>query len=327
MRSLFPAAVAAVLLTTTAASAQDFPQTFEHRFGTTVVEAAPERVVTLSYTHDTWLALGVVPVALRLWFADGPYGTFPWATPLLGDAQPVVIEGDVNIEQIAALDPDVIEAVWAGITLEEYDLLSQIAPVVAAEGQYADFGTPWDVMAVTIGRIAGQEAEARAMVDAVNAQLAEVAARHPDWAGQTATLAWASTDGPGIYRSIDTRARVVNAMGFVTPPAVDAAGPESEFYAPLSGEDLSPLDSDLLLWVVGEGEEALVRDLPLRLTLRAHAEGREVLATPDIATLLSVSSVLSLPEAIRLLEPLIAAAMDGDPATPVPTSVAAGLAP
>ena len=124
---------ATLLLSTTALSAQDFPQTFEHRFGTTVVESRPERVVSLSYqNHDNFLALGVVPVGIRYWYGDYPFGVWPWAQEALGDAEPFVIEGEISIEAIAALEPDLIEAVWSGITEEEYQLLSEIAPVIPA---------------------------------------------------------------------------------------------------------------------------------------------------------------------------------------------------
>jgi iron complex transport system substrate-binding protein len=58
--------------------AKDFPQTFEHRFGTTVVESEPERIVSLDYGgQDDLLALGIVPVAQRNWYGGYPLGTWP----------------------------------------------------------------------------------------------------------------------------------------------------------------------------------------------------------------------------------------------------------
>ena len=58
--------------------AQDFPQNFEHRFGTAVIKARPERIVSLDYGgQDDLLALRVVPVAVRYWYGDYPLSTWP----------------------------------------------------------------------------------------------------------------------------------------------------------------------------------------------------------------------------------------------------------
>jgi iron complex transport system substrate-binding protein len=67
--------------------------------------------------------------------------------------------------------------------------------------------------------------------------------------------------------------------------------------------------------------------LPMRKTLKAHREGREVMAGSLIAGALSFGSVLSLPFALKELEADLVLALDGDPATKVASSVKAGLAP
>ena len=55
---------------------------------------------------------------------------WPWAQAVLSSAQPVVRKGEINVEQITALNPDVIEALWSGLSAEEYALLSQNATVI-----------------------------------------------------------------------------------------------------------------------------------------------------------------------------------------------------
>lgn len=59
--------------------------------------------------------------------------------------------GALNYEAILALSPDLIIAVSAGITQDEYDLLSQIAPTIAQSGDYIDFGMPWQEATQLIG--------------------------------------------------------------------------------------------------------------------------------------------------------------------------------
>ena len=109
MRRLPQITLAAVLLSSTAAVAEDWPRTFESRFGTAVIEAPPERVVSLSYqNHDNFLALGVVPVGLRWWYGDYPRAVWPWAEAALGDAEPYVFRGeDISIAELAARVADV----------------------------------------------------------------------------------------------------------------------------------------------------------------------------------------------------------------------------
>ena len=67
--------------------------------------------------------------------------------------------------------------------------------------------------------------------------------------------------------------------------------------------------------------------MPMRRALKAHGESREVLASGLLAAAISFGSILSLPFAVSELEADIASALDGDPKTPVPSAVRAGLAP
>lgn len=165
-------------------AAQEFPQVFEHRFGTSTLEAKPERVVTLSYLgQDHFLALGVVPVAARDWYGDYPHAAWPWAVEALGDGAPEMLADEISYEQIAALNPDVIEAMWSGITEEQYAALSKIAPVIAAEARFTNWDTPWDVQARTTGRIVGKTAEADGLIAALDARFERIAAEHPSGKG------------------------------------------------------------------------------------------------------------------------------------------------
>src|SRR4051812_32228679 len=184
------------------ALAQDFPLTITHMYGTTKIPAKPQRVVSLSFAgHDDIIALGVKPVAIRYWYGNYPDGVWPWAQEALGDAHPVVLKADINMEQIAALAPDLILAVGSGITAEQYALLSAIAPTVAGEAQYGEYGTPWQVSAHTTGLALGEVDKADAITKAIENRIAGIAAAHPDWQGKSAAVAFYWNDAPGAYRS------------------------------------------------------------------------------------------------------------------------------
>lgn len=317
MKSLLATAIAvATLMTIGGARADDFPVTIEHMYGSSTIAKQPERVVSLAFAGvDNILALGVKPIAVRYWYGDYPYAVWPWAQNALGDAKPDVLTGEINIEQIAALKPDLILAASSGITREQYDLLSQIAPTIAPEAQYGDYGTPWQVDVRTVGKALGKSAEAEAQIKAIEDRFAAIRAAHPDWEGKTAAVAFYWNDAPGAYRSIDSRPRLLDSLGLKTPPAIDALGKPDDFYVSFSSEDLSPLDADVVIWFE---EFTVAESVKLRPTTRAFKEGREIFVDNMISGAFSYSSLLSINYALDKLVPLIELAIDGDPATIVP---------
>ncbi|BAN04444.1 iron-siderophore ABC transporter substrate-binding protein [Ilumatobacter coccineus] len=305
----------------------EFPVTIEHKFGATTIDAEPERVVSIGYNeHDFLLALGVVPVALRDWYGEQPNSVWPWAQDELGDATPDVLPvTELNFEQIAALQPDLITGVWSGISDSDYELLSAIAPTVAQPDTYEDYGTPWQEQTLILGRATGREAEARAIVDELDAKFAAARDAHPEWIGQTASVAFVTEEGPGAYTSQDTRSRIMQDLGFVIPEINDSGG-DGSFYLEMSPEDITPLDVDVLVWVAGafEAIDGILNQLPTRPALTAVQEGREIFAGIELSGAFSHGSPLSLDYALEALVPEIEAAADGDPSTPVPSAVEVG---
>jgi iron complex transport system substrate-binding protein len=299
----------------TAASDGTFPISIENSFGTTVIESKPERVVSIGYTDgDFVLALGVTPVGIRDWYGGKPGGLWPWAaeSPAAAESIAVLQSEELNLEKIAELEPDVIIAIGSEIEQGEYDTLTQIAPVVAQTDDYVKFGTPWDVAQMTIGRALGMEAEAAAIVDGVKSQIAEVAAAHPDWTGKTTNVVIPATDGTWFaYTDQDNRGRLLTELGFVIPqPIVDLAG--DLFYAQGSGEQLSLVDADLLVYntfVVADREA--VEALPLWSSIPAVADGRSVFLDEQLIGAMSFGTTLSIPYALEGLAPQIEAALGG----------------
>jgi iron complex transport system substrate-binding protein len=300
---------------------------FDHAYGTAILKAPAKRVVSIGYTtQDPLLALGVVPVGLRYWFGDEPSATGPWAAPLLGDAKPAIIKGEVSAEAVAALEPDLIIGIGSGISQEEYQLLSQVAPVIMHPKGRSTYDIGWDEITTTIGRAVGKDAEAASAVAATRKVFSDIRDRHPDWQGKTGVAAYNFGGETGFFNLTDTRGRLVSQLGFRQTDAMKTLASDI-FYTKLSPEDLSALDADVIIWIQSGGNAADLAAMPMRKLLKAHAEGREVLANRMVAAAMSYGSVLSLPYALERLEPEIAAAIDGNPATPVPSAVKAGLAP
>ncbi|HEU4328700.1 MAG TPA: iron-siderophore ABC transporter substrate-binding protein [Roseiflexaceae bacterium] len=314
-----------------AAGGATFPVTIAHKHGSTTIPAAPQRVVTLGYTdQDPVLALGVQPVAVRFWFGEPANGVWTWAQDQLGGATPQVLNlpfGELNYETIATLRPDLILAVSAGITDEEYATLSNIAPTVAQSDAYVDFGVPWQEQTKVIGRALGAEARAQELVDATEARFTELRTAHPEFNGATAAIASPASDGQFYFSGPEhERQRVLTSLGFRLPDELATLAGDS-FYGLVSGEQLGMLDTDVLIWTVSPAERATLEANPLYQQLNAVKQGRVVFLDTTgngdlVGPALVYSSVLSLPVVFDQLVPQLVAAVDGDPNTAVPTAAA-----
>ncbi|MHA6617010.1 iron-siderophore ABC transporter substrate-binding protein [Pseudonocardia sp. DLS-67] len=285
--------------------------TVAHEFGETVVPAHPQRVVSLGYTEqDAILAFGVVPVAVRYAFGPEDDAFFPWADAAAGPARPVILPREgVDFEQIAALQPDLIMAVTAGLDRQQYDTLSRIAPTVVQPAEYVDFGTPWQVQTRVTGQALGQPERAEELVAQVEARFAEVRAAHPGLEGRTVALSGPMYDGNYPFHATDdTRTRFFGALGMVVPPELDAAAGDS-FYGTVSRENAGMLNADVLVWQAGSPQErAGIEADPILAALPVVREGRALFMDGTDYDALQFSSVLSLPHLLDGFVPRLAAA-------------------
>jgi iron complex transport system substrate-binding protein len=166
-----PAAVA------TGPASSPFPVSVPHAFGATEIPAAPQRIVSVGFKdQDSFLALGAVPIAIREWFGNKPYAVWPWSEEYLGGARPTVLpRSDLNYEQIAALRPDLIVGLSSGMTQENYDLLSRIAPTVAQPSMAGDYAISWQEMTRAAGVILGRTADAERLIADLEGRMRRVA--------------------------------------------------------------------------------------------------------------------------------------------------------
>lgn len=302
----------------TTADGSAFPVAIEHKYGETVIDDVPERVVSVGFTdQDFLLALDVVPVGIRDWYGDQPFATWPWAQDALGDAEPTVLAADtLNVEAVAALSPDLIVGISSGMTAEEYETLSAIAPTLAQSDDFVDYGVPWQEATRTIGRAVGKADEAEALVGEVEGLFAEARAEHPEFEGASGVVAFVmAADEVGGYAEEDTRSRILEDLGFEVPAQIDELAGDS-FYASFSAENIDRLDADLVAWVAATDDViAQIKASPLRSGLRAVQEGREVFLDAEVGAAAGFSSPLSLPYVLEELVPRFALAVDGDPAT------------
>ncbi|CCW09856.1 iron-siderophore ABC transporter substrate-binding protein [Rhodococcus aetherivorans] len=295
-----------------------FPVTIEHALGSTTLDGEPERVVTWGFgSTDAALALGVVPVAIPAQSYGGDaQGVLPWIGDRLaelGAETPAVLPNDgtdVPVEQIAAARPDVILANYSGLTREQYETLSRIAPTVA----YPDepWATPWRDVVATVGQALGRSGEAARLIADTEATIAEKVAAYPQLRGRTVAAVWDTGDTFYVYKPADSRVEFLTDLGLVSAPSVaELSTDESSFYFTLSFEEAGKLTSDILLSYADDAaaqERTLAQ--PWARTMGQVTDGRvaKVNGTELIAAV-SPPTVLSLTWGIdAYLEALAAAA-------------------
>lgn len=296
-----------------------FPVTVEHVYGTTEITEAPTRVATVSWVNqDVVLALGVVPVGMAaVEFGGNAQQSTDWFDAKLeelGGERPVTwSEADgIDAEAIAAVQPDVILAVYSGITQEDYDRLSKIAPTVAYPKDVPAFGTPWRTTTEVIGRVLGREQQAQDLVADVEGRIADAAAQHEALSGTTflyGTVDPAAADQISLYTDVDNRPRFLEDLGMEQAPVVaENAEDDTAFYITWSPERADELESDVLVsWAQSEEVREAIESDPLLGSIPAVQAGGLVLQTDD-QEVLSVSAIspLSIPFALEKVVPPIA---------------------
>lgn len=298
--------------------AGSFPRTIEHAFGTTEIPQQPAKVATVSWVnHDVCLALGVVPIGMP----ETSYGGnakkstdwFDAKLQELGEPMPTMYaETDgPNFEELAALQPDLILAVYSGITEEQYTQLSKIAPTVAYPKGTLAYGTAWQDSASVIGKALGRDQEAKDVIADVEQQLADYASGNPTLKGTTflyGTLDPSSETPISLYTDIDNRPRLLTQLGMqqaevVTQNATD----ESGYFISWSPEKADQLAADVFVtWAQDASLATTLKGDPLLSKIPAVANDTLVLQTDDQQVLsVSAASVLSLPWALEHTVPAI----------------------
>jgi iron complex transport system substrate-binding protein len=264
-------------------SADAFPVTIEHAFGETTIEELPERVASVAWAnHEVPLALGVVPVIMeRATFGDDDdNGVLPWVEEKieeLGAETPELYDGTAGIdfEAVAASEPDVILASYSGITQEDYDTLSQIAPTVA----YPEI--PWtttlEQMIEMNSTAIGLADEGDALIEQLNTEIDDAVAAN-DLAGTSVVFTYLDpTDLSqiGFYTAGDPRAGFLIQHGFVEPTVVTEESATTEsFYVTVSAEQADRFDDvDLLITYGDDSTLAALQADPLLSQIPAVAEG------------------------------------------------------
>lgn len=286
-----------------------FPRTVSHGLGSTKIESEPQRIVALiDRDADSLLALGITPVAIRSNYGFEE-GVGPWAIDELGDATPIVWTGrELDLEAIAAANPDLLVFTVSGGDMDEYKALSGIAPTLALPTNAVAWGATPEQSLRLIGEALAREDQVEQVIQDFERYLAETAADYPEFEGKT--FAYLDIFDGGITNY--GREHIVNSVmykiGFAPSAGTEAmpAGTPSEA---VSTERVREYDADIILaYPFGQTLDQLIAAIPTLESMDSVAEGRFFILD-DLA--FSNSSVLSIPYALERLLPQMRESLAG----------------
>lgn len=298
------------------ADAAQFPTTVTHAFGETTIEHAPQRVATVGWSNqEVPLALGIVPVGMAkvTWGDDDNDGMMPWVKDKideLGGEQPALFDetDGIPFEQVADTQPDVILAAYSGLTREDYETLSKIAPVVA----YPDI--PWatslEDMVTLNSQALGKPDQGRELLEDLESQVDAALEKYPKLGGTkplfTAFGGASDKSKIGFYTTGDTRMGFLVDHGFEAPQIVKDHSENTEsFWEEVSAENPEQFeDVDFLIaYSSGNADEdaKAIEDMqkdPLLSKIPAVRDGRIALLPDGPLGAAANESPLALPQTI-----------------------------
>lgn len=245
-----------------------------HAMGVTEVPDNPQRIVVLTNEGtEALLASGITPVgAVRSWLGG------PWYAHIATEMTDVTVVGEesaVNLEAIAALEPDLI---LGNKTRQEkiYDQLSAIAPTVMSERLRGD----WKINMALYTDAAGKGAEGEAALAAFDARVDKIAEAAGPALQERISLGRFMASLTRIYYKDTFAGLILSEIGFARPAVQD----KDEFADDVGKERIPDFDGDRLFYFVyetGDGAAAaqandwtsdpLWQNLPVVKAGKAHA--------------------------------------------------------
>lgn len=234
---LIGAALAALTLSLPVAARE-----ITHAMGVTDVPDSPQRIVVLTNEGtEALLEIGVTPVgAVRSWLGD------PWYDHIASEMADVTVVGEesaINLEAIAALEPDLI---LGNKTRQEkiYDQLSAIAPTVMSERLRGD----WKINMALYTDAVGKGAEGQAALDAFDARVARIAEEAGPLLEEKISLGRFMASLTRIYYKDTFAGLILGEIGFQRPAVQD----KDEFADDVGKERIPDFDGDRLFYFVYE---------------------------------------------------------------------------
>lgn len=300
------------------ANAQSFPVTIAHAYGETTIPTKPERIVTWGWaSQDAVIALGEVPVGIpHFTYGGDENGALSWTkdgVAALGADFPTILPDGLEppVEAIAALQPDLILAVYSGLSQEEYEILSAIAPVVAFPE--TAWSTPWQDTITITGQAIGKSAEAETLVADLEQFIRDETAKYPQVEGASFATVAEYNGEVAVYADLDSRVKFLVDAGMVSSPKVAELAQGESFFFSLSYETFDQLTADVIVsyFETPEADEAFFANSVVALHPQVAEGAVAHVVGAELINAISPPSALSLkwgyPQYIKLIGEALAA--------------------
>lgn len=249
----------------------------ETMHGLVEVPADPQRIVLLNYdaTGSEVLALLEIPV---LGIDSNPMEMRP-EIQLVGELNSVGTD-ELDVEAVAALQPDLITGMFRAGYADALESLRQIAPVALLDG---DAALEWREVTLGLGDIVNRAEDAQALIDETEELIADVA----DSVDTSKTVVVVRPNADGTFRAYTEASfpgLILGELGIDIPePFQEVESTEGTAGArgwnTFSAERLGELDEAdmIILWAYGLEPEPLIQtilDNPLWSLLSVATEER-----------------------------------------------------
>lgn len=217
--------------------------TVEHAMGTTTMEKTPEKVVILTNEGtEALLALGVTPVgAVQSWTGD------PWYDHIaddMKDVKVVGVESQVNVEAIAALQPDLI----IGNKMRQeaiYEQLSAIAPTVFAEDLRGNWKNNFELYAKAVNK----EEKGKEVLAAYDQRIEDLKTELGDKVNMKVSMVRFMAGDVRIYHKDSFSGVILEQIGLARPESQDK---EDFAEKGVTQERIPAMDGDILFYFTYE---------------------------------------------------------------------------
>ncbi|MDQ0216154.1 iron complex transport system substrate-binding protein [Oikeobacillus pervagus] len=220
--------------------------TIKHAMGETPIPKTPKRIVILTNEGiEALLAMGVKPVGAVEAFSGDPW--YDHLSDQLKGVEVVGTEQEVNVEKIAALQPDLI--IGNKIRQEAiYDKLNKIAPTVFAETLRGDWQENLQLYAKAINK----ENKGKEVLDNYNKHVEDVKQKLGDKTNQTISMVRFMPGRTRIYYTDSFSGVIFDQLGFKRPEnqekLFENPGKLGKLAVEVDKELIPEMDGDILFY-------------------------------------------------------------------------------
>ncbi|OZG68854.1 Coelichelin uptake porter, ABC transporter, extracellular substrate binding protein CchF [Bifidobacterium aquikefiri] len=305
-------------------STSGYPVTIRNAYGSVTLKSKPTRISTVGWTtYDAVLSLGVIPVDMpKMSDGDAQNGMYSWTSAKLKElggtgskAPKLHDESDsIDTEAIASSNPDLIVATQSGITKQQYQTLSKIAPTLAYPKEA--WATPWRDVVTIAAKALNMQNKGKQVLANDEAAIKKAVDAKPNIKGKTAAVMYFDTtklSTVSVYTTLDTRPEFLNDLGLKTPASVKKISASTKsFYKDISSENVDELnDVDI---IVTYGDSSTLKTLqadPLIGKIPAVKRGSVVVIDTNSALESAIApSSLSIPATVDQYVGLLSKAAD-----------------